>query len=92
MTRQDVVTRLEIERTKDLLGCDDVTCLTEIGRALGAGFLIRASIGEIGGVPVVSAMLSDATTAQQLGSVVVEHKGGDCLSEAVRVAASGLFH
>lgn len=39
---------LAYEQTKDLLGCDDVTCLAEIGGALGADDLITGKLSNVG--------------------------------------------
>ena len=42
-----------------MLGCDDSSCLIEIGHALGASHIFSTSIGRIGGRIVVNGTLLD---------------------------------
>jgi hypothetical protein len=44
----DLDALLSVERQSDLLGCEEVSCITEITGALGVGMVLRSSIGRAG--------------------------------------------
>jgi hypothetical protein len=50
---------LEHEHDKRLLGCDDVTCLSEIGGALGVDLLMAGGVGKLGEIFIVNLKLID---------------------------------
>lgn len=54
---------LDAERQKDLLGCDNTSCLTEIAGALGTSLVVYGSIGAIGTQYAVDVSLFDSRTA-----------------------------
>ncbi|MBN2362209.1 MAG: hypothetical protein JXR83_22345 [Deltaproteobacteria bacterium] len=64
ISQEDVATMLDAEQQKQMVGCDDVSCLADIGNALGTRFLLSTQVGEAGGVTVVSATLIDAGLAR----------------------------
>ncbi|HEX4619928.1 MAG TPA: DUF4962 domain-containing protein, partial [Myxococcaceae bacterium] len=49
MSSKDIETALGFERQKALLGCTDGSCLAELGGALGVDYLVKGSLGHIGG-------------------------------------------
>ena len=68
--QSDIEAMLALEKKKDLLGCDDMTCLAEIGGALGAPLMIEFRVARVGdewavtskGVDVVGARVVRRST------------------------------
>ena len=89
-TLRDVEAMLKVETAQDLLGCDNVTCMTEIGGAIGADYLIRGNIGKLAGRLVASARVVDAATAVVLGQAVIQYEDPRCLTRALREVATRL--
>lgn len=63
ITAADVDSMLSLERKKDLVGCEDTSCLAEIGGALGVDLLISGNIGKLGDTFNVSLVLLDIKKA-----------------------------
>ncbi len=84
---------LAFEKQKDLLGCEsNVSCLAEIGGALGADALVLGSLGKVGSVFILSMKLVDTNRAvvlRHLSEEVVEDE--DALLEAIKQMSSALF-
>jgi hypothetical protein len=89
-TFDDIQALLALETARDLLGCNDVSCLAEIGGAIGADYLVQSSVGELGGRLVVSARIVEPTTAQVRAQVIVEAPSAGCLPIALRRAGTEL--
>jgi hypothetical protein len=49
MSSKDVETALGFERQRQLLGCSQGSCLAELGGALGVDYLVKGSLGHLGG-------------------------------------------
>lgn len=64
LTSGDLVTLLGFERQKQLLGCAGDNCLTEIGAAAGAEWLIDGSVGAIGRLRVLTIRIYDVKHLQ----------------------------
>ncbi|MCC6811732.1 MAG: hypothetical protein IT381_30150 [Deltaproteobacteria bacterium] len=45
----DIDAALSLERKKDALGCDSVSCMAELGAALGVEFVLYGELGQLGG-------------------------------------------
>ncbi len=56
----DINALLGLDKMKDALGCNDVSCAAEIGGALGVDLLVSGSIGKLGGELIVTLTLLDA--------------------------------
>ncbi len=78
----DVTATLGFEQTKQLSGCDETSCLVEIGNALGASHIIVPSLGKFGEQFIVSTKFLDVQTAKVLHRKVlyVEGKESGALS------------
>jgi hypothetical protein len=63
----DARAMLSAEQQKQLLGCKDESCMTELAGALGADWLIAGTVGKLEDLYVVSLQLIDA---QKLGGLV----------------------
>ncbi len=60
----DVRTMLGFEKDKDLVGCDDASCLAEIGGALGVDRIVAGQIGKVGATYVVNIKLINIRKAE----------------------------
>ncbi|MEZ4272087.1 MAG: DUF4156 domain-containing protein [Myxococcota bacterium] len=67
--RADIDAALDTEKQRDLLGCDDASCLAEIGGALGTGVVLYGSIGPIGSQYAMNLSLFDVQRAKTLARV-----------------------
>ena len=62
--KQDLGTLLEVGQQKQLLGCDDESCLADVGVALGARWIISGSLALLGGRRVLTLKLVDAQSVR----------------------------
>jgi len=54
LSRTEIRSILSFEAEKQLLGCDDESCLAELAGALGVDFLISGSLGKVGDSTVLT--------------------------------------
>jgi len=66
VSMDDIRRMLQHEEKKMLMGCDDISCLAEIGGALGVDFLLAGGVGKIGKTYVVNLKLIDVRQVQVL--------------------------
>lgn len=59
ITQEDIKSMLQLEAQKQVLGCDDMSCMAEIGGALGVDRMITGSVGLMENRYVVSLRLID---------------------------------
>lgn len=80
-----------LEHEKQLLGCAEVSCLAEVGGALGAERLVLGSLSRFGDTYVLDVKLVESRTAKVLaeGSTRVKREGD--LPEAVERTVRSLF-
>lgn len=62
----DLKDMLDVEQQRQLLGCDDSRCLSELAGALGSARLVSGLIGRLGEQYVVTLKLVDLSSAQVL--------------------------
>jgi hypothetical protein len=62
----DLNALLGVEKMKDALGCDDVSCAAQIGGALGAPYLVAGDLSPLGDEVVLSLRLMDTRAARVL--------------------------
>jgi hypothetical protein len=91
VAHEDVVAMLDAEQQKQLAGCDDVSCMADIGNALGTQFLLYTQVGEAGGVTVVSASIIDAAKAAAVDRQSVSVDAQRQIVDAVGVACRRLL-
>lgn len=66
----DLTALLDAEQRRELIGCDDVTCMAEIAGALDTDFLLRTNVGRVEGRLTVHLALlerADARARARLG-------------------------
>lgn len=86
----DVTAMLGQMEQKRLAGCDDTSCLVEIGNAIGASHILSSSVGKMGGRFVVSTKLLSVSDAQVLHRNAVYRTSEEQLIEAVGDLAKAL--
>jgi len=65
----DIRAMLSLEQEKQLLGCDDASCIAEIGGALGVDRIVSGNIGKVGGTFVMQLKLINIKTAEVIRRV-----------------------
>ena len=60
IAKGDIQAMLGMERMKSLLGCNESSCASEIGGALGVDMMLTGSVGKLGRELVVTLLLVDA--------------------------------
>lgn len=69
ISASDINAMLGMEKMKSALGCDNESCLAEIGGALGADFMLSGSVGRLGDKLNISLVLFDQATVKVKGRV-----------------------
>ena len=93
VSTKDIQAMLTYERQRQLVGCSDSTCLSEIGDVLGVDRILSASLGRLGETLVFSAQLFNPSKAQvdKRYSSQAQGSGEDALLDMSADAAVGLF-
>lgn len=73
MSLRDVNALLGVERARDLVGCDQVSCMSEITAALGAPFMIYGEVQEVAGRLRYSLTLLDMRANRVLRRAAVDY-------------------
>jgi hypothetical protein len=66
-------------------GCDDASCIAEVGGALGAHYMISGSFNRMGSRYILTLKLVDIETVRQIRSVVVQAQNGDGVIDALEL-------
>jgi hypothetical protein len=86
----DLVDILETEQRKMLLGCEDDSCLAQVGGALGVSLIAKATVGKLGETHIFNLKIIDVSTADVEARCVREVDGpvdgvlpavGECIDE-----------
>ncbi len=75
ISTQEIKQMLAFESQKQLLGCDEVSCLAEIGGALGADFLVTGQISLVGDAYILQLQLANIAMAKIEARVSREYSG-----------------
>lgn len=91
ISRDDITAMMQLEEMKSKTGCDDMSCLAEIGGALGVENLVTGSVGKLADSHVVSLQLISVRDVRVVQRVTETFQGPeDQLLHAVRHAARSL--
>jgi hypothetical protein len=92
LSAEQITTLLDHERDKQLVGCEQDSCLAEVADALGADVIVAARLSRIDGGYALTITALDAVGAKPLGAVD-EKWGGEplLLLEVIRPAVDRLF-
>ncbi len=93
VSTRDIQAMLTYERQRQLVGCSDSTCLSEIGDVLGVDRILNASLGKVGETLVFGAQLFNPSKAQvdKRYSSQAQGSGEEALLDMAADAAVGLF-
>ena len=90
VSRDDIKAMLQFEEEKRLLGCEDASCIAEIGGALGVDRIVVGSLGKVGSQVLLDVRLMNIKRAEVESRVSRQLEGEAGLVEAVRSAAREL--
>jgi TolB-like protein len=92
IAKSDIEAMLGLEKMKDAVGCDDASCLAQIGGALGAKYLVTGSLTPMGSQYLILVRLIEPTTAK-VERISPRVDGSDeALMDAVPLMVAELFH
>jgi len=92
ISQADVRALLELEANKQMLGCDDTKCMTEIAGSLGAELMISSELARAGETFVVSLALISVAEARVVRRAEGRSRGTDeVATEAIAAALHDLF-
>ena len=78
INRDDISAMLQLESDKQMLGCtDDMSCLSEIGGALGVGKIVVGQVGRVNREYVISLRLIEPASAEVENRVMETYKGDE---------------
>lgn len=88
LSTEDLRAAVSIEAESRALGCDSTSCLAEVGAAMGARFIVHASVATVGGARAVYLNLFDTERNEAVAREVVEAATDAQLLASVRVGAA----
>lgn len=91
LTSADIRRTLELETERQMAGCDEASCLSEIAGALGADLVIYGDAGRLGSLLVVNLNLFDTRAVRSIGRVSVRADTLERLPELVRPKLADLL-
>jgi hypothetical protein len=89
----EIRSMLEVQREKSKLGCQNVSCLAEIGGALGADRIVTAGLNKFGETYLLTVQLVDVRKARVVRDSAEKLSGNDQgeLLAVVERAVAGIF-
>jgi TolB-like protein len=67
ISQKEIGTLMAVDRQRQLLGCDESNCLTELAGATGARFILTGSVAKLGDNFQLTLQVLDSTKSQPLG-------------------------
>jgi hypothetical protein len=92
LSMSDIEATLGFEQQKQLLGCDDTSCMAELGGAMGCRLILSSRVGRVGDTYVLALSVIDTQSVKVVSSTydTVEGKP-DALIARIRGAVPGLL-
>ena len=88
----DIEAMLGLEKFKDVLGCDDLTCAVEIGGTLGIDELLAGSVARLGDIVIINIKLINTRIQKVEGRGQAKVKADESLfPDAIELAVKDLF-
>jgi len=88
----DIRSMLGFEKTKQAIGCEDDSCMSEIGGALGVDEMVSGKMGKVGRTLVVELRRIDVRGSKTLSSAVRTVRGEeDALIQGIQEMAGELY-
>ena len=88
----DVATMISAEQQKMALGCDDDSCLAEIGGALGVPYLLSGSLGNVGSRYMLNIKLLAVEEAKVAGRITQTFTSEDAIVDGLNAALDSLLN
>lgn len=90
VSKNDITNLIGFEKQKTMLGCNDASCLAEIGGALGVEYLLTGQVGQIGSQYHLSLQLVEVKKSRvAVRSSRFSERNEDALLRATREAIAG---
>ncbi len=77
VSRADILAMMQLQEQKMLAGCDDASCLAEIGGALGVEQLVAGNVGKVGDTFIIALRLINVKTVRVEHRVFESFLGGE---------------
>ena len=87
----DVAAMISAEQQKQALGCDDDSCLAQLGGALGVPYLLTGSLGILGGRFMLNLKLLAVDEAKVAGRVTQMFDGERALGDGLKPTLDALL-
>ena len=88
----EIAAMIGYEEQKQILGCDDTSCMAEVGGAIGADYLMHSQVGKVGETFVVNIKVINVTEAKALKRVYKTVDGKiDLVLQAIRASVAEIF-
>jgi hypothetical protein len=87
----DVADMISAEQRKQTLGCDEDSCLAELGGALGVPYLLTGSLGSVGGRFMLNLKLLAVDEAKVAGRITTLFEGERALVDGLKPALKDLL-
>jgi TolB-like protein len=92
VSRDDIAAMLQLQAARQKTGCDDPSCMSEIGNALGVDRLITGDAGKVGSLYLVNLRLIDVRQGVVENRVTESFEGNEeQLLRSVRFATRNLL-
>jgi TolB-like protein len=92
ISQSDISAMIGFEKQKKMLGCDETSCLAEIGGALGVDYLITGQVGQIGTRYRISLLVVDSRKARVTGRAAnFSDQNEDALARAAEATVGQLI-
>ena len=95
ITGSDLRALIDLENQKEMLGCEDAGCLTQLGQAVDVPYLLTSEVGRVGQQTVINLKIIDIADAKVLaregGMVDSESKLPELVKEAAGKALASFF-
>lgn len=86
LSTEDLRSAVSVEAEKKALGCDESSCLTEMGQALGARYIVHGSVAQLGKTTIIHLNLFDTEANRSVARETAEAKSPDDLLPELRAA------
>ncbi|OGQ26083.1 MAG: hypothetical protein A2138_17480 [Deltaproteobacteria bacterium RBG_16_71_12] len=86
LSTEDLRRVVSVEVEKKALGCDEQSCLSEMGQALGARYIVHGSVALLGSTTIIHLNLFDTEASRSVARETSEAKSADQLLPELRTA------
>lgn len=92
VSQSDVRALLELEANKQMLGCNDTSCMTEIAGSMGAELMVASTLAKVGTMYVATLVLIQVDSTKVVRRTTGNATGPETVAaEAIQLAVHSLF-